>query len=138
MFHNLIKSIRTKKLLEAKNQIFEAIQEKVDVLIEDKIRWMQAETILSDEERVVLDEARFRIVPVRIRRGKIQRRKKVSTLAGFTFRSGRLIKMSPKERRNRRLSQRRGKIKRKSKINKSNAKRKRSMRRLRAMGGGRR
>lgn len=135
MFRNVVEHIRNRKLNEAKAILFQKIQEEVEVVLEDRKRWLQAETILSDEEKQVLDEARFHIVRLRIRRGKIQRRKKVSNIKGYTFRGGRMIKMSPRERRNRRISQRRGKIKRRSKMTRSLQKRKRSMRRLKAFGG---
>lgn len=135
MFRNVVEHIRNRKLNEAKAILFQKIQEEVEVVLEDRKRWLQAETILSDEEKQVLDEARFHIVRLRIRRGKIQRRKKVSNIKGYTFRGGRMIKMSPRERRNRRISQRRGKIKRRSKMTRSLQKRKRSMRRLNAFGG---
>lgn len=92
----------------------------------------------EETEQEELDEARFKIVPIRIRRGKIQRRKKVSTVKNFTFRKGRLTRIPPKEHRKRVISQRRGKIKRKSKMNRSLLKRKRSMRRLKSLKGGKR
>lgn len=136
MFRGLIEHIKKNDFHLAKKIVFEALKERVEPLLEDRKKWLQAETILSDEEKQVLDEARFRIVPVRIRRGKIQRRKKVATGKGFTIRKGKVLKMLPKERRNRKLSQRRGKIKRRAKQARTKAKQKRSMRRLKAMGGG--
>lgn len=82
-----------------------------------------------------LDEAqRIQIVRARIRGGKIQRRKKVSNVPGFTFRGGKLTRMSPSERRRRKMGQRRGKIKRKAKMNRAMMKRKRSLMKRRAIG----
>lgn len=138
MFRTVIDHIKRRKLSEAKDILYKKIQEETEIVLEDKKRWLQAETILSDEEKQLIEAARFRIVPVRIRRGKIQRRRKVSKIGGYTFRGGKLKKMSPKERRNRRISQRRGKIKRRAKMSRSLIKRKRSMRRLAAFGGNRR
>lgn len=86
-----------------------------------------------DEEN--LDEApRVKIIRARIRGGKVQRRKKVSTVAGFTFRSGKLKRMSPMERRRRKMGQRRGKIKRRAKLSRALMKRQRSMRKRQSMG----
>jgi hypothetical protein len=88
--------------------------------------------IKEDEEQ--LDESRFKIVRARIRGGKIQRRKKVSTVKGMTFRGGKLIRMSPAERRKRKMGARRAKVKIKSKRSRMQLKRKRSMYKRKAMG----
>lgn len=85
----------------------------------------------SDEQ---LDEARVKIVKARIRGGKIQRRKKVSTQPGFTYRGGKLTRMSPMERRRRKLGAKRGKIKRRAKMARSLQKRKRSLMKRKAIG----
>jgi len=91
----------------------------------------EKESKLSEKD---LLEASFKIVRARVRGGKIQRRKKVSTRPGYTFRGGKLIRMSPAERRKRKLGARRGKIKRRSKMNRSNMKRARSNRKRNALG----
>jgi hypothetical protein len=82
-----------------------------------------------------LDEAaRFKIVKARFRGGKLQRRKKVSTQTGFTFRGGKMTRMSPSERRKRKMGQRKGKLKRKATLRRALMKRKRTMRRRKALG----
>lgn len=81
-----------------------------------------------------LDEARIKIIKARIRGGKIQRRKKVSNVAGMTLRGGKLQRMSPAERRRRKMGARRAKIKRKSKMNRALMKRQRSLRKRKALG----
>lgn len=68
---------------------------------------------LNNNENLA-EALRFKIVRARIRKGKVQRRKKISAVKGFTFRGGRLIRMTPLERLRRRIGQRRGKIKRKA------------------------
>jgi hypothetical protein len=77
---------------------------------------------------------RVKIVKLRIRNGKIQRRKKISTVPGMTFRGGTLKRMSPVERRNRKMGQRIGKIKRRAKLNQSIRKRKRSVLKRKRLG----
>ena len=77
---------------------------------------------------------RLKVVKVRIRQGKIQRRKKVSAVKGYTVRKGKLTRMTPAERRRRKLGARRGKFKRKSKLNRTRVKLKRSLRRRKSMG----
>jgi hypothetical protein len=77
---------------------------------------------------------RTKLIRVRIRGGKVQRRKKLSTVKGYTIRGGKMIRMSPQERRNRKLASRRSKFKRRAKLRQSLRKRKISLRRRRAMG----
>jgi hypothetical protein len=85
-------------------------------------------------EDVELDEARINIIKARIRGGKVQRRKKVSNVPGMTLRSGKLIRMSPAERRRRRMGQKRGKIKRRMKLGRTLVKRQRSLRKRQSLG----
>jgi len=77
---------------------------------------------MSEEE---LHEARIAIVKARIRGGKIQRRKKVSNVPGFTLRGGQLTRMSAAERRRRKLGAK--KAARKSKMKKTQTLRKSKM-----------
>lgn len=87
-----------------------------------------------EEDAEELDEARVKIVKARIRGGVIQRRKKVSNVPGMTMRGGKLKRMTPAERRNRKMGQRSGKIKRRSKMNRALMKRQRSIRKRKALG----
>lgn len=57
---------------------------------------------------------RTKIYRIRIRNGKIQRRKKVSAVKGYTIRGGKLIRMSTKERMDRKRGARRAKVKRRA------------------------
>ena len=96
-------------------------------------RWKVVKEDLDEEQ---LDEARFKIVKARIRGGKIQRRKKVSNVPGMTFRGGKLTRMSPAERRRRKMGQRKGKMKRRAKMTRTLMKRKRSLQKRRNLGLG--
>ena len=87
---------------------------------------------LKEEE--LLDEARINIVKARIRGGKVQRRKKVSGVPGMTLRGGKLTRMSPAERRKRKLGAKRAKVKRKSKMSRTLMKRRRSLMKRKALG----
>lgn len=82
---------------------------------------------MSQEEEQLVEAARIKIVKLRIRGGKIQRRKKVSNIPGFTLRGGKMTRMSPTERRKRKLGAKRAKIKRRAKKVQMLMKRKRSM-----------
>jgi hypothetical protein len=86
----------------------------------------------EDEEQ--LDEARIKLVKARIRGGKIQRRKKVSNVPGMTIRGGKLQRMSPAERRRRKMGARKAVRKRAPKMNRALMKRKRSLMKRRALG----
>ena len=86
---------------------------------------------LKEEE---LDEARIKIIKARVRGGKVQRRVKKSNVAGMTLRGGKLTRMSPAERRRRKMGARKAKLKRKSQMGRILMKRKRSMNRRKAMG----
>lgn len=78
---------------------------------------------MEGEEQI--DEARIAIVRARIRGGKIQRRKKVSLVPGMTMRGGTLTRMSPSERRRRKMGAK--KAARKSKQKRSQMLRKRKL-----------
>jgi hypothetical protein len=86
------------------------------------------------EEVSSIDEARIRIVKARIRGGKLQRRKKVSNVKGYTIRGGKLTRMSSKERLDRKKGARIGKVKRRAKLARALVKRKRSLRKRSALG----
>lgn len=77
---------------------------------------------------------RIKIVRVRIRGGKIQRRKKVSNVKGYKLKGTKLIRMSSQERMHRKMAARKAKVKRRAKMARSLMKRKRTMKRRHAMG----
>jgi len=92
--------------------------------------------LVSYKEEVAksLDEANFKIVKARVRNGKIQRKKKVSTRPGYTMRGGKLVRMSSGERMKRKRGARKGKVKRKAKMARAMIKRKRSLRKRQSLG----
>ena len=111
------------------------VRENLENIAERKIiemkKMIAAKNIMEEE---TLDEARFKIVRARIRNGVIQRRKKVSTAPGLTFRGGKLTRMSPTERRHRKMGQRRGKLKRRAKMSRTLRKRTMSLRKRSRLG----
>jgi len=115
----------------------ELLENKLDELIEERLTEEKAKLAL---EMFDLDEGniqkmgRMKLVRVRIRKGKVQRRRKVSGVKGFTLRGGKMIRMSPMERRNRRMAARRSKFKRRAKLGQALRKRKMSLRRRSSMG----
>ena len=81
-----------------------------------------------------IDEARINLIRARVRGGKIQRRKRVSNVAGMTLRGGILKRMSAAERRRRKMGARKGKAKRRAKLSRSLMKRKRSLQKRKSLG----
>jgi hypothetical protein len=77
---------------------------------------------------------RIKVVKLRIRNGQVQRRKKVSNVAGFTLRQGKMTRMSPTERRNRKLGAKRGKVKRRAKMTQILRKRQKSILKRKRLG----
>lgn len=92
------------------------------------------EATVKEEVLSSLDEARIRIIKARIRGGKLQRRKKVSNVKGYTIRGGKLTRMSSKEKLHRKRGARIGKVKRRAKLARALVKRKRSLRKRSALG----
>ena len=98
------------------------------------IKKRQAKEASVKEEVLSIDEARIRVIKARIRGGKIQRRKKVSNVKGYTIRGGKLTRMSSKEKLDRKRGARVGKVKRRAQMARALVKRKRSLRKRTALG----
>jgi ribosomal protein S28E/S33 len=124
------------KLIEAKESLFDRIEElvaekieqliKVDIAVKNELD----ENIIGNTQKM----GRTKLIRVRIRKGKVQRRVKKATVKGYTIRSGKLIRMSPSERRHRKMAARRSKFKRRSKLNQSLRKRMISIRKRKGLG----
>ena len=124
----------------------ESLKEHLQNLINEKLNQVKlriAAEMYEDIDYEIVDEAvnrniqkmgRTKLVRVRIRGGKIQRRKKLSAVKGYTIRGGKLTRMSAQERRHRKMAARRAKFKRRAKLQQSLRKRKRSLIRRRALG----
>ncbi len=77
---------------------------------------------------------RIKIIRIRIRNGKVQRRKKVSNVKGYELKNGKLKRESATEKRNRKMGARRGKIKRRGQKARIKMKMKRSLRKRASLG----
>jgi hypothetical protein len=128
---DFIDSILCGDLIEAKESLVDRIEE----LVNEKIEQLELEIFDElDEASNVMKMGRTKLVRVRIRKGKVQRRIKKSAIPGYTIRGGKLIRMMPQERRNRKMAARRAKLKRRGKISQSLRKRKISLRKRTGMG----
>jgi hypothetical protein len=117
-------------LAEAK----EALVDRIEELIAEKLEQVEVEIVDELDEGNIQKMGRTKLIRVRFRKGKIQRRVKKSAVPGFTIRGGKLTRMMPQERRNRKLAARRSKFKRRSKLRQSLRKRQISLRKRKAMG----
>ena len=137
----LVSKLLSNNLVEARNEL----DEKLKGLIKEKLNLLRVRIAaeLTEEcgiefdlvsEANVMRMGRTKLVKVRIRNGKIQRRKKFSAVKGYTIRNGMLTRMSPMERRHRKIAAKRSKFKRRAKLRQSLRKRKISDRKRTAMG----
>jgi hypothetical protein len=135
---SLIDALLSNNLIEAKRILDERLDELADDALTDVKDDMALEMFDVDlnelEEGNIMKMGRTKMIRVRIRGGKIQRRKKLSAVKGYTTRGGKLVRMSPVERRNRKMASRRSKFKRRAKLRQALRKRKMSLRRRSAMG----
>lgn len=142
--HDFIQKVLSGDNVGAKTLLGDRLREIVAERL-DMIKFRVACEMVSEEsEEELLDEAgnrnvikqgRSKIMRMRIRGGKIQRRKRLSNVKGYTWRGGKMIRMSNTERRNRKMAARKGKFKRRAKLSQSLRKRKRSMMKRKSMGG---
>jgi len=136
---SLVSKLLSNNLVEARNEL----EEKIKSLVMEKLNQVRLRIAaeLGDEfgvdlvtEANVMRMGRTKLVKVRIRKGKIQRRKKLSAVKGYTIRGGKLTRMSPLERRHRKMSAKRSKFKRRAKLRQSLRKRRISLRKRTALG----
>lgn len=139
-----VSRLLSNNLVEARNEL----DVKIRNLVEQKLNQIKLRVTAEIYEDIgvevdfvddlsegnVLRMGRTKVVRVRIRQGKVQRRRKLSAVKGYTIRGGRMTRMSPMERRNRKIGARRSKFKRRAKLRQSLRKRKMSLRRRTAMG----
>lgn len=133
---SLVDCFLSGNLTEARKLIDERIKE----LFEEKLELIKKRIVESESEKLGLTEAniqkmgRTKLVRMRVRAGKVQRRKKLSSVPGYTIRGGRLVRMTSQERRHRKMGARRARIKLRSKKSQILRKRKISLRKRKAMG----
>ena len=141
----------TKKIIESIilddfNSANESLSESFVEILKDKLSEAKkivaakygvaelAEALESIDEANVTKMGRLKMIKARIRGGKVQRRVKKSAVPGLTLRGGKLVRMSPSEKRARKMGARRGKIRRRAKLARALMKRRRSLMKRKAMG----
>lgn len=133
----LVDAILSGNLVEAR-ELFAA---RINQIFEEKLHNLKLRTVAEDydpdlflPEANIMRMGRTKLIRLRIRKGKVQRRKKFSAVKGYTIRGGRMVRMSSLERLHRKRGARRAKIKIKTKRNQILRKRRMSLRKRRAMG----
>ncbi len=127
------------KIVEAKAVLVQRINDLVSEKI-NQVKVRLTSEMYDDVEFEEVNEAnvqkmgRTKLIRVRFRGGKLQRRVKKSAVPGFTIRGGKLTRMSPVERRKRKLAARRSKFKRRAKLRQALRKRQMTLRKRKAMG----
>jgi hypothetical protein len=129
------------KIVEAKEVLGQRIQDLVNERL-NQVKLRIAAEMYDDfeveEEEIseanVQRMGRTKLIRVRFRAGKVQRRVKKSAVPGFTIRGGKLVRMLPQERRRRKMAARRSKFKRRSKLRQALRKRTMTLRKRKAMG----
>lgn len=111
----------------------EIFNEKMDELVENKLDQLyQCVAKEMFESHNVQRLGRTRFIRARVRQGKVQRKKQLSNVAGYTMRQGKLTRMSSQERQHRKLAARRSKGQRKAHLRQALIKRRISLRKRRA------
>ena len=130
------------KIVEAKEVLNQRIQDLVNERV-NQVKLRIAAEMYDDFEIEVEEElseanvqkmGRTKLIRVRFRAGKVQRRVRKSAVPGFTIRGGKLVRMLPQERRRRKMAARRSKFKRRSKLRQALRKRTMTLRKRKAMG----
>jgi hypothetical protein len=119
-----IKNLVDEKLNQIKIRLAVEIYEEVGVEVD----------FVTEETSAVTKMGRTKLIRVRIRKGKIQRRKTLSATKGYTIRGGHLTRMSPLEHRHRMVSAKRAKFKRLVKMQQIVRNRSRSLRKRHNLG----
>lgn len=129
-----VSKLLSNNVVEARNILGNRIKELVDEKVSQLKLRLTAELYEQLDEANVLKMGRTKMIKVRVRKGKIQRRKRFSAIKGYTIRGGKLTRMSPQERRHRKMGSRRSKFKRRAKLTQTLRKRRISLRRRGALG----
>ena len=127
--------INAKALIEARiEEIFYEKLEEIKERLVDEIYGDYEESLDESILHNIQKIGRAKLIKLRVRGGKVQRRKKFSDVKGYTLRGGQIVRMSTTERRNRRMAARKAKIKRRTKMSQILRKRKVSLRKRRNIG----
>jgi len=136
---DFVSKLLNNKIVEAKAVLVQRIQDLVNEKV-NQVKIRLANEMYDDVEFEEVNEAnvqkmgRTKLIRVRFRGGKLQRRVRKSAVPGFTIRGGKLTRITPQESRKRKLAARRSKFKRRAKLRQALRKRQMTLRKRKAMG----
>ena len=128
-----ILDLKIKDLIEEKINQFK-IQIATSMFGDTGVEMYFEETNSTVQKSNVQKMGRTKIIKFRVRKGKIQRRRKFSTVKGYTVRGGKMTRMMPAERRHRHIASIKSKFKRKAKLVITLRKRRISLRKRKSVG----
>jgi hypothetical protein len=128
-----ILDLKIKDLIEEKINQFK-IQIATSMFGDTGVEMYFEETNSTVQRSNVQKMGRTKIIKFRVRKGKIQRRRKFSTVKGYTVRGGKMTRMMPAERRHRHIASIKSKFKRKAKLVITLRKRRISLRKRKSVG----
>jgi len=128
-----ILDLKIKDLIEEKINQFK-IQIATEMFGDTGVEMYFEETNSTVQRSNVQKMGRTKIIKFRVRKGKIQRRRKFSTVKGYTVRGGKMTRMMPAERRHRHIASIKSKFKRKAKLVITLRKRRISLRKRKSVG----
>ena len=132
---DFIDEILDGELSEAKETLHDRLSQLFYEKLEElKIKVAKEFDVTSISEAGVYKMGREKDIRIRIRRGKLQRNVIKSATPGYVYRGGKLVRMTPMERRHRRMAARTAKYKRRQGMQQSIRKRKVALRRRKALG----
>jgi len=132
---DLIDEILDGELAEAKETLHDRISELFYQKLEELRNKVAKEfDVVSIAEAGVYKMGREKDIRIRIRRGKLQRNVIKSATPGYVYRGGKLVRMTPTERRHRKMGARTAKFKRRHELQQSIRKRNVALRRRKALG----
>lgn len=134
----LVTAIMTGRMQEARQAIhahMDAIRERYCVqlssMIGDQIGQQSDERLVESD---VMHRGRITLIRRRIRKGKLQRNVRRSSVKGYTVKQGKVLRIPAAQRLRMRMRARRASIKRRAKLHQILRKRKISLRKRKALG----
>ena len=112
----------------------ESLTLRLEEIVAEKLATIIDDSNFNLEEGNIQRMGRTKLIRIRVRKGKVQRRIKKSAVPGYTIRGGKLKRITPQEHRHRVMATKRSKFKRRSKMALSMRKRQRSIMKRKAMG----
>jgi hypothetical protein len=132
---DFIDEILDGELSEAKETLHDRLSQLFYEKLEElKIKVAKEFDVTSISEAGVYKMGREKDIRIRIRRGKLQRNVIKSATPGYVYRGDKLVRMTPTERRHRKMGARTAKFKRRHELQQSIRKRKVALRRRKALG----